>query len=297
MKMSILSPVFNEERHLPEMLGSLRAQSHVDWEVLFVDDGSTDGTVSAIQAAAREDPRIQLVTYGAKVGKALAFNLAFAASSGDGIVLLAGDDRLPPESLRWRSTDLASCPPGSRGLASYKLKTFSDDPEHDGMTLPRGDATSMSGGSLTFSRELAQVVFPIPDTLPSEDFWLGFAGPAVTRRHVRHPVVVLEYRIHPGNSNPRNRSFEQMDASITSRHEAFRLLLEQHRFQLPSDARTHLDALYTAELLRRDGDTAGILRVRGLSWPERASMASMSRPDLWRVRGRFYARLSGWQGR
>ncbi len=297
MRISILSPVFNEEQHLPEMLDSVRSQSHEDWELLFVDDGSTDGTVAQIQDAAQADSRIQLVAHGAKVGKVRAFNLAFEASSGSVIVLLAGDDRLPPESLAVRSADLASCPPGSRGLASYKLKTFSDDPGFDGMTLPRRDATSMSGGSLTFSRELAQIVFPIPESLPSEDIWLGFAGPAVAGRHVQHPVVVLEYRIHPGNSNPRNRSFDAMSASIAPRHEAYNLLLQQDRFELPADVREHLQALYAAELARREGGTTRILRTRGLSLPERASVASMSRPDLWRLRGRFYSVLSGWQGR
>ncbi len=297
MRISILSPVYNEEQHLQEMLDSVRAQSHDDWELLFVDDGSTDGTVGQLQDAAQGDPRIRLVAHGEKLGKVAAFNLAFEASTGDVIVLLAGDDRLPPESLAVRSADLRSCPPGSLGLASYKLKTFSDDPDVDGMTLPRGDATSMSGGSLTFSRELARVVFPIPESLPSEDIWLGFAGPAVAGRHVRNPVVVLEYRIHPGNSNPRNRPFEVMSASITPRHEAYRLLLDQDRFPLPAPVREHLVALYAAEVARREGHTARILRTRGLTWPERASVASMSRPDLWRLRSRFYALLSGWQGR
>lgn len=297
MRLSVLSPVHNEEQHLQEMLASVRSQSHQDWELLFVDDGSTDGTVRQIQEAAQTKPRIRLVAHGEKVGKVAAFNLAFASSTGDGIVLLAGDDRLPPESLAIRSADLESCPPGSRGLASYKLQTFSDDSDFDGMVLPRRDATSMSGGSLTLSRELAQIVFPIPESLPSEDIWLGFAAPSVAGRHVRNPVVVLQYRIHPGNSNPRNRPFDQMSTSIASRHEAYRLLVEQDRFPLPGQAREHLEALYAAELARREGGLARVLRTRGLSVPERASVASMTRPDLWSLRGRFYALLSGWQGR
>lgn len=297
MKISVLSPVFNEQTYIGEMLDSLRAQSHTDWEVCFVDDGSTDATVALIQEAAAADERIRLVQHGEKLGKATAFNRAYAASTGDGIVLLAGDDRLPPDSLAIRSADLESCRPGELGLAAYKLRSFSDDPSFDGMELPRGDATSASGGVLTFTRELADLVFPIPESLPSEDIWLGFAGPALTHRYVRNPVVVLEYRIHPGNSNPRGRDFETMSASIGPRHEAWRLLLEQDRFELPESDRAHLAALYAAEKHRRDGDVPAILRQRGLSLAERGSLAAMANARLWRARNRFYKVLSGRQGR
>ncbi len=297
MKISILSAVFNEHEHLGEMLDSLRAQTHTDWEVCFVDDASTDDTVEQLRAAAAADPRVRLVSHGEKVGKSEAFNRAFAASTGDVIVLLAGDDRLPPDSLAVRAADMATCAPGQRGLSAYKLRSFSDDPDFDGMELPRGDATSASGGVLTFTRELADMVFPIPPQLPSEDIWLGFAGPALTGRYVKNPVVVLEYRIHPGNSNPRTRDFAAMTASIAPRHEAWRLLLEQDRFELPPAHRAHLRALYAAERHRREGRPLPILRQRGLSLAERGSLAAMSQPRLWALRQRFYKLLSGRQGR
>ncbi|MBW3085878.1 Undecaprenyl-phosphate 4-deoxy-4-formamido-L-arabinose transferase [Austwickia sp. TVS 96-490-7B] len=297
MKISILSPVYNEEQHLPEMMDSLRAQSHTNWEVCFVDDGSTDGTADLIRAAAERDPRIRLVGHGRKFGKAAAFNHAFAASTGEGIVLLAGDDRIPPDSLAIRAADLSSCEPGERGLAGYKLRSFSEDPQFDGMELPRGDATSASGGVLTFTRELAEIVFPIPEELPSEDIWLGQAGPALAGRYIKHPVVVLEYRIHPGNSNPRGQDFAAMSRSIGARHEAWRLLLEQERFTLPPQVRVHLRAMYAAEQARRRGDLIGVLRQPGLTSAERGSLAAMTAAPLWSVRQRFYKALSGRQGR
>lgn len=297
MKISILSAVFNEHEHLPEMLDSLRAQTHVDWEVLFVDDASTDDTVTLIRAAAAQDERIRLVAHGVKVGKVSAFNQAKDAATGDAVVLLAGDDRLPTDSLAIRAADMATCAPGERGLAAYKLRSFSDDPDFDGMELPRGAATSASGGVLTFTRELADIVFPIPESLPSEDIWLGCAGPAVAGRYVRNPVVVLDYRIHPGNSNPRNRAFAAMTTSIGPRHEAWRLLLEQDRFELPPADRAHLQALYSAEQHRRRGATTAVLRAPGLTLAERGSLAAMSDARLWKLRQRFFKLLSGRQGR
>ena len=83
MKISILSPVFNEELHIEEMIESVQAQDHQDWEICFVDDGSTDATVAKIQAAAARDPRLRLIAHGSKLGKAAAFNRAYAAATGE----------------------------------------------------------------------------------------------------------------------------------------------------------------------------------------------------------------------
>lgn len=297
MKISILSPVFNEEAHVEEMIDSVLAQDYQDWEICFVDDGSTDATVAKITAAAERDPRIRLVAHGTKLGKAAAFNRAYQAATGEVITILSGDDRLAAGALAIRAADLGSCRPGERGMATYKLRSFSEDPAFDGMVLPRGDATSASGGSLTFSRELADIIFPIPESLPSEDIWLGCAGPALSRRHIKNPTVVWDYRIHGGNSNPRHREFAAMTASIAPRHEAWRLLLEQDRFPLPEQDRATLAARYAAELCRRRGDVVGILRTGGLPLIDRLGFAGMSRPELWSVRRRFYKLLSGRQGR
>lgn len=297
MKISILSPVFNEEKHIEDMIASVQSQDYQDWEICFVDDGSTDATGELVEAAAQADPRVRLVASGTKLGKAAAFNRAFAAATGDVITILSGDDRLPPGALATRAADMATCRPGELGMATYKLRSFSDDPAFDGMVLPRGDATSASGGSLTFSRELAQIVFPIPESLPSEDIWLGFAGPALSRRHIRNPVVTWDYRIHGGNSNPRHRDFAAMTASIAPRHEAWRLLVEQDRFELPAQDRQSLAARYAAEQCRRRGDVLGILRTRGLPLIDRLGLAGMADPRLWALRRRFYKVLSGRQGR
>ena len=297
MKISILSPVFNEEEHIEEMIDSVRAQDYPDWEICFVDDGSTDATVAKVEAAAAADQRIRLVSRGEKLGKAAAFNRAYSAATGDVIAILSGDDRLTPDALTIRAADMATCRPGELGMATYKLRSFSQDPAFDGMVLPRGDATSASGGSLTFSRELADIIFPIPESLPSEDLWLGCAGPALSRRHIKHPVAIWEYRIHGGNSNPRHRGFDAMTAAIAPRHEAWRLRLEQDRFELPAADRATLQARYAAEQARRRGDVLGILRTAGLPLIDRLGFAGMADLRLWAVRRRFYKLLSGRQGR
>jgi len=103
-RISILSAVYNEAQHIAEMIKTVQAQDLLDWEILFVDDGSTDDTVKLIKKHAAQDPRVRLISHGSKLGKVKAFNTALEASLGDVIVLLAGDDRLPQGSLVSRAT-------------------------------------------------------------------------------------------------------------------------------------------------------------------------------------------------
>lgn len=277
------------------MLDSLRAQDHQDWEAVFVDDGSEDETPSILEQAADFDERVVLASLRATVGKAAAFNLAYSRCSGEVITLLAGDDRLPPDSLSRRARDMAS-ELDKKTLAAYKLRTFSDERSMDGMLLPKGDAVSYSGASLTMSHSLAELLFPIPPELPSEDLWLGYAAPSVADHVIENPVAIMDYRIHAGNSNPRQQNFTVMGERMAERHRAWALLADS-ALPLPPQERDHLRALWAAEKHRASGDTLAIFRSRGLGWAERASLAAMSDPRLWWLRQRFYRVLSGWQGR
>lgn len=297
MTVSILSPVRNEERAIREMLDSVQAQTNSDWELLVVDDGSTDSTAQIVSDYAARDPRIHLVSSGIRLGKVKAFNLAFVASSGDVVMMLSGDDRLPSDSLATRAAAFAGASTSERVLATFKFRTFSTHKSFDGMLLPRGRATSLSGGILTMNRRLCDEVFPIPEDLPTEDLWLGEAAVALADTHHRGQEVVLEYRMHEGNSNPRMRSFDEMSQSIAVRHEAYRVLARAQSLGVDDDRRAAWYAIYKVELLRRKGRTLRILLSSDVPLMRRLSMAGMSRRVLWGVRRRFYRAFSGWQGR
>ncbi|SCG62973.1 Glycosyltransferase involved in cell wall bisynthesis [Micromonospora echinaurantiaca] len=297
MKISILSAVYNEQQHVEEMIASVRSQLHPDWELLFVDDGSTDRTVELITAAAAADPRIQVVGQGRKIGKARAFNLAYAASTGAVVVLLAGDDIMPVDSLRHRAEALGGTPAEERVVAFFKLRTFSENPRWDGMVLPRGDSASRSGGSITMTRGLADLVFPIDESLRSEDIWLGHAAEALASRVISLPHVVLHYRMHEGNSNQRAESFTQLNESTRRRHQAYQALLASARLNLPEASRQLLKQLWWAEELRYNGQTLRVLFGPDLPLIDRLAIASMSDPTLYRIRSRYFKLLSGRRNR
>lgn len=293
---SILSAVFNEEDHIEEMIQSVRNQTHTAWELLVVDDGSNDNTVSLVNSFALADDRIKLVASGIKIGKVAAFNRAFSAASGETIVLLGGDDRLPGDSLATRAEALTQSDPRDLIAAFYKLRTFSLDSKLDGLVIPRGAKVNASGATMALSRGLAELLFPIPEGLVSEDTWLGIAAEDCAQVVHRSEKIVLEYRIHKGNSNPRNQAFEAMTHAMHQRHRAWHELLTQERFELSLRCEVRLHQLWKAEENRFDQRLWTILLAPGLPFIDRLALGSMTTPWTYRLRTRFYRILSGWRG-
>jgi teichuronic acid biosynthesis glycosyltransferase TuaG len=96
---SVITPVWNAAATLAATIASVRAQSLPAWEMLLVDDGSTDGSAALIALAGAADPRIRGLTTGRNGGAGAARNLAIRAARGRYIAFLDADDRWRPEKL------------------------------------------------------------------------------------------------------------------------------------------------------------------------------------------------------
>lgn len=299
MKVSILSPVRDEARHIDEMIRSVVDQTYRDWELILLSDGSVDSTEKRIRAWAGSDSRIRLIGSGERVGKVAGFNACYNASEGEIIVLLAGDDSLPQDSLERRVALLATSNPLTEPVvAFFKIRTMSETKQQDGLILPRGDtATSRSGGSITLTRALSEQVFPIDERLVSEDIWLVRAAEGVAARVLTDQSIVLNYRIHDGNSNPRSRSFRDMDEAMAARHVAWTYLLDSPHLSLSGDSRRELSRLASLEDLRQSRRIIRIMMTRGSPLTDRLAFAAMASPTLFLVRKRFFRVLSGRRSR
>lgn len=289
---SILTPAFNEERHLAGMIDSVRAQTWTAFELLVVDDGSSDRTAEIAREAAAADDRIRLVASGTRLGKVAAFNAAFESATGDIVCHIGGDDTVPPDALAHRVRALEGLL-DAKAVAFFKLRI---DSGGSTTVIPRGPRGSMSGPSITMTRPLADLVMPVPGHLVSEDIWMGHAADALAEVRVDSDAVVVNYRRHEGNSNPRNKSFPDMDDAIHRRMQALTALAETDRFALPDHHRGRLAAEIEAERRRHAGRTWDVLRS-DLPMIDRLAVASMSHPALWRVRQSLLTPLTGWRGR
>ncbi len=96
---SVILPVFNRAALLGEAVASVQAQSFRDWELVIVDDGSTDATQSVVQSLVAEDPRIRGLRQR-KTNAATARNLGIAQSAAPLIAYLDSDNVWYPEFLQ-----------------------------------------------------------------------------------------------------------------------------------------------------------------------------------------------------
>lgn len=295
MKVSILSPVHNEEQHIGEMIESVLAQDYLDFELLIVDDGSSDATVAIASAYAESDSRVRVLGVGGARGKVESFNLAFTHSTGDAFVLLAGDDRIPCDSLSVRVAAVQrGLTHGPKVAAFFKLRTFSIESRFDGMVIPRASRGNRSGGTIAMSRKLADLAFPIAADLVAEDVWLAKLSDLLADIVVEVPRIVLEYRIHAGNSNPRHQPFGQMTNSLHARMLPYRRILDCDRFQLDAGQRWSLEGLAELEERRHAGRALGLFRVAGVGLVDKLRALSSSTRTLYALRSRSYRLFSGW---
>lgn len=95
---SIVLPVYNAAPFLPDCLDSILRQTEPDWELLAVNDFSTDDSFSILQQVAQQDDRIQ-VFQNTEKGIIPALRLAFAKSRGQLLTRMDADDRMLPQKL------------------------------------------------------------------------------------------------------------------------------------------------------------------------------------------------------
>jgi teichuronic acid biosynthesis glycosyltransferase TuaG len=96
---SIITPTYNSEIYIEETIKSVLAQSYQNWEMLIVDDCSTDGTANVVKEYCAREPRIKLISLPENQGVAAARNEAIKRAKGQYLAFLDSDDLWLPEKL------------------------------------------------------------------------------------------------------------------------------------------------------------------------------------------------------
>lgn len=285
MKISVLMAVFNESSYIEAAVNSVIGQVlDCSLEVICVDDFSTDDTWERLKLLARNSEKVKVFRNQVK-GKCGAFNVAFSHSSGDLVLLLGGDDLLPPGALQARTKPLRA-----RGgnqefeyVSACKYKTFSTNKRFDGMIMPKLEGKgALSGGTVIFTRKLAKLIFPIPEGLVSEDLWMRchfeFLD-AVKVVDVAH--VGLMYRLHENNSLRRDVDFGTKTFDISRRAVVYGMFLELNRKNLSANARNTLEKMVALEVLRARGCSLSIVFLKGVGFVERVRALVYSKAALY----------------
>ncbi len=106
---SIILPTYNRAHYLKEAIESVLTQTYQDWELLIIDDGSTDETRSVAQSYVERDSRISY-HYHSNQGVSAARNVGIQLARGRYVAFLDDDDLWQPEKLAWQLEALAQHP-------------------------------------------------------------------------------------------------------------------------------------------------------------------------------------------
>ena len=101
MKLSIIIPVFNEEGSLRELYYQINGsiKTFKEYEIVFIDDGSSDESKTIIQSIIEKDPKVKLISFFRNFGKSAALSEGFKYASGDIIITMDADLQDDPNEI------------------------------------------------------------------------------------------------------------------------------------------------------------------------------------------------------
>lgn len=211
---SIVMPCFNAASHLGRSIGSVLAQDMPDWQLVIVDDGSTDDSWRLLEEWAARDPRIQVMRQP-NAGAAAARNRGLEAATGHFTAFLDADDNWEPDFLGLMSAALHSQP--EAGIAYCGWQNIGLGGGRDAPFVPPdyedGNKTdALLGGcrwpihaAMTRSALIrdAGKFDPALSSCMDYDLWLRIG---TAHRLARVPRVLAYYHHHGGEQITRNRA-------------------------------------------------------------------------------------------
>lgn len=196
---------YNGEKYLREQVDSLLAQSYTTLEFIFVDDASSDSSLTILQEYASQDERIRLVTNPENQGLLATFETGIRTAKGEMIALSDQDDVWMPDKIRLLAGAIGShsmiyADSALTDAAGIVTGKFSD--RNHLCDYPTGlhyvFGTKAMGHAMLFKREIIDSALPFPDFV-GHDFILGFAAAALNGVSY-FPTTLVNYRQHSSNT-------------------------------------------------------------------------------------------------
>lgn len=209
-EVSIITPAYNAAKFIIGTIDSVVSQSFQDWELLIVDDASTDGTADLVREKYAADTRVKVIALAENSGAAVARNTAIEAAQGRFIAFIDSDDLWLPEKLELQVAWMIerncsfSFTAYERILPSGEMVGKVGVPKKT--TYAQMLKTSVIGCSTAMydTRHFGKVYMPLIRMRQDFGLWLSLL------RRVDHAEgigrVLVRYKLRPGSvsSNKRN---------------------------------------------------------------------------------------------
>ena len=220
MKISILMPVFNTEKYLPDCLDSILNQTEKNWELWAVDDFSTDNSFAILGKYHKKDGRINIIKNRRK-GIAPALQLAFEKSTGALVTRMDSDDIMLPEKLFYLKNKLMKTGPGE--IATGQVEYFSKDGIGEGYRRYAKWLNRLTAAGNNFSEIYKECVVPSPcwmchrsdlikcsafqDEIYPEDYDLVFRWREAGFKIIPSDEILHQWRDYPGRTSRTDKNY------------------------------------------------------------------------------------------
>ena len=185
MLLSIVLPAYNEEQNISntaKVLAGLLEENEIDYELVFISDGSRDATLELIRKAAEENPKVKGAEFSRNFGKEAAIFAGLELAAGDAVVVMDCDLQHPPETILemwklWRNgAEVVEGIKESRGKESLAYKLSAGLFYKIMSRLIKVDMSASSDFKL-LDRKVVDVLLQLPERntfFRALSFWAGF---------------------------------------------------------------------------------------------------------------------------
>lgn len=274
-RVSIVMPIHNGARYLDAAIASVRAQSFTDWELICVDDASTDATAAIVARHAGADERVRLLANPRNLGLPATLNRGFAAARAPLHSWTSDDNLLRPSMLRRLVDELDARPDAQVAYASFTVIDATGAPLRVQRAGPVDELLlrNVVGAAFLYRAEVTAALGGYDEALfgaEDYDFWLRAA------RRFRFAAVdedLYLYRRHPASlTDTREREIKAKVAALVLRE-----------LQWVTDRRRRADALITLAVNDTGRLRTGLVARAALESPA-VAVAAAPRVARWLAR-------------
>lgn len=220
MFVSVVIAAYNAEPFLCDLMESTLGQTHEDFEVVIVDDGSTDRTLELLREYEKRDDRVRVISQENQ-GASIARNRGIEAARADWIALMDADDTMEPNRLERQIAFIEEHP--ELHLAATMVIHIDADGREIGRSVPvltrheeveaakqRGDIIGFHQNTVLMRRDVFQAVGGYRHEFwPGEDMDLWARIVYSGYRVLVQPEYLVRYRVHGSSASVQTREYRE----------------------------------------------------------------------------------------